>query len=94
VTHFQTFAGIDERGTPPDRGEWSPHGVHFLVFTQSPFSSEAAAAIPMKMTELGFNSAVRVYDLWQQKDLGGVTAEFDPVIRAHGAGLYRVSPIN
>ncbi len=93
VTRFQTFAGIDDSGAAPARDGGRPGGgLRFLVFTQSPFATEAAAAIPVKLSELGFKGDGRVRDLWQQKGLGSITNEFSPVINAHGAGLYRVTP--
>jgi alpha-galactosidase len=94
VMRFQTFAGIKDDGTSPDRGGWPRGGSRFLVFTQSPYSSEIAAAVPLKIAEIGFDGAVRVRDLWKQKNLGIVTNEFDPVIDAHGAGIYRISAGN
>jgi hypothetical protein len=66
--------------------------MRFLVFTQSPFATETAAAIPVKLSELGFGGNGRVRDLWHNKELGSVMKEFAPVINAHGAGLYLVSP--
>jgi hypothetical protein len=65
--------------------------VRFLVFTQSPYATDASAAIPVKLSDIGFSRDARARDLWQNKDLGVFPAEFAPVIDAHGAGLYRVS---
>ena len=48
--------------------------------------------VPVKLSELGFDGACRIRDLWQTKDLGEFTGEFAPEIPWHGAGLYRVSP--
>jgi hypothetical protein len=62
--------------------------------TQSPDAPETAAAIPVKLSELGFSGNGRVRDLWRQEDIGLVTNEFAPVINIHGAGLYRVSPVH
>jgi hypothetical protein len=55
-------------------------------------TAQVSAAMPLRLSELGFNGKVRVRDLWRQEDLGSVANEFAPVINAHGAGLYRVSP--
>jgi hypothetical protein len=60
--------------------------------TPSPKAGNASAAVPVKLSELGYSGKIRVRDLWRQKDLGSVANEFAPVINAHGAGLYRLSP--
>jgi hypothetical protein len=51
-----------------------------------------SAAVPVKLSELGFDGEVHIRDLWQQKDLGSFKTEFAPLINAHGGGLYRVTP--
>jgi hypothetical protein len=56
-------------------------------------TNEAAAAVPVKVSELGLEGEVRVRDLWKNTDLGPMADEFAPVINPHGAGLYRISPI-
>jgi alpha-galactosidase len=63
-----------------------------LFNTRSPSATETAAAVPVKLSELGFSGGVHVRDLWRNGDLGPVTNEFAPVIQAHGAGLYRLGP--
>jgi hypothetical protein len=68
--------------------------VRFSVFTQSPIATDAAAAIPLKLSEVGFAAGARARDIWQHKDLGAFSDEFAPVIKTHGAGLYRLSPGN
>jgi len=52
----------------------------------------ASVAVPVKLSELGFDGEACVRDLWRQKDLGSFKTEFAPVINAHGGGLYRVTP--
>jgi hypothetical protein len=92
ATRFQTYAGLDDSGPAPARGGGPPGGgVRFLVFTQSPFATAAAASVPVKLSELGLAGGARLRDLWSKKDLGAFTGEFAPAINAHGAGLYRVS---
>jgi hypothetical protein len=90
VTRFQCFAGIDDSGAPASRGPFGPT-VRFLVFTQSPYATEASSVVPATLADLGFSEA-RIRDLWQGKDLGAFEKEFAPTIKAHSAGLYRVSP--
>src|SRR5208282_3610208 len=63
-----------------------------LFNTRDPSATETESAIPVKLPELGFGGEVRVRDLWRNEDLGWVANEFAPIIHAHGAGLYRVSP--
>ncbi len=63
-----------------------------LFNTRATGATEASATVPVKLSELGFSGKIRVRDLWRQKDLGLVANEFAPVINAHGAGLYRLSP--
>jgi len=92
VTRFQCFAGIDDGGAAAPRGPWGP-AVRFLVFTQSPYAIEASAPVRVNLSEIGFQK-VRVRDLWEHKDLGASDKEFAPLIKAHGAGLYRVSSID
>ncbi len=57
-------------------------------------TNQAPAVIPVKIMELGFTNVCRIRDLWTHRELGLVTNEFTPVINYHGAGLYRVSPVN
>ena len=60
--------------------------------TRAPGAGEVAAAIPVKLSELGLGGKAQVRDLWLQKNLGPIADDFAPVINAHGAGLYRLSP--
>jgi hypothetical protein len=92
-TRFQAFAGLDDSGAAPPASPWPIPSVRFMVFTQSPYATAAAAAVPVKLSELGFSGTCRIRDLWQKKDLDLVAGEFAPVINAHGAGLYRVSAV-
>jgi len=55
--------------------------------------NEAAVAVPVKLSELGFPDAGRIRNLWTHDDLGAFTNEFAPQINFHGAGLYRTSPV-
>ncbi|MGA9451460.1 MAG: alpha-galactosidase [Verrucomicrobiia bacterium] len=50
-----------------------------------------SAAVPVKLSELGFASVGHIRNLWTHQDLGPVTNEFAPVIAFHGAGLYLIS---
>ena len=57
-------------------------------------ANNGAAAVPVKLSDLGFPGAVVVENLWTHQQLGPVTNEFAPVINCHGAGLYRILPAN
>jgi alpha-galactosidase len=92
ATQFLAFAGIDERGADPTHGYGA--GVRFLVFTKSPFATAPSAPVPVNLSQLGIKGAAQIRDLWHGQDLGRVTGKFSPDIRAHGAGLYRISPSN
>lgn len=48
--------------------------------------------VPVALGDLGFSGVARVRDLWAGRDLGACTALFAPVLAAHDAGLYRLSP--
>jgi hypothetical protein len=56
-------------------------------------STETSAAVPVKLSELGFPDAARIRNLWTHQDLGAFTNAFEPRINFHGAGLYRTSPV-
>lgn len=87
---FRTFAALDDRGTRLDGGAT----VRFHVFTGAPFDPETEAAVPVQLSELGGVGPVRVRDLWTHHDLGQFLDEFAPVLPPHGAGLYRISPVD
>jgi hypothetical protein len=91
AAQFLAFAGIDERGPDPTHGYGA--GVRFLVFAKSPLATAASAPVPVNLTQLGISGAAQVRDLWRGQDLGRVVGRFSPDIRAHGAGLYRLTPI-
>ena len=50
--------------------------------------------VPVKLSEIGFEGSCRVTDLWTGERLGRVSESFAPVIRWHGAGLYRLSGVS
>jgi hypothetical protein len=49
------------------------------------------AAISVELKDVGFDGACRIQDLWKGKDVGVFSGKFEPMVAAHGAGLYRVS---
>lgn len=90
ITRFQCFAGIDYGDAQPSRRSFGP-AVRFLVFTQSPYVTDASAAVQVNLSEIGFAHKVRARDLWEHKDLGSFDNQFSPTIKAHGAGLFRLT---
>jgi hypothetical protein len=61
-----------------DRGEHGP---------------EAGTAVPVRLSELGFDGPVAVKDIWSGKEVGVFSGEFAPVVPYHGAGLYRLTAV-
>ena len=59
-----------------DRGEQGP---------------EAGTAVPVRLSEVGFDGPVFVWDVWSGREIGVFTGEFAPVVPYHGAGLYRLA---
>lgn len=69
------------------------HDKYLAVFNARDTTPENQSLnIPVLLSELGFENSVRVRDLWQKKNLGVVRDKFSPLIKSHGAGLYRLSP--
>jgi hypothetical protein len=62
-----------------------------LFNTRAP-EGAGSAAVAVELAEAGLAGKARVRDLWRQKDLGPVSGVFAPMIQAHGAGLYRLTP--
>ena len=50
--------------------------------------------VSVSFTALGITGKARVRDLWNRRDLGEFDREFDCELPLHGAGLYRVTPVN
>lgn len=49
--------------------------------------------VPVTLAEIGMGAQAHVRDLWARKDLGAIEGPFAPTLPAHGAGLYRLSPM-
>ncbi|MBS1607162.1 MAG: hypothetical protein JST42_31215, partial [Bacteroidetes bacterium] len=49
--------------------------------------------VEVKLSDVGFDSC-KVTDLWTGKRLGRYSGSFAPVVRWHGAGLYRLSKVS
>ena len=86
---FTAKAGLDKECIEHTEGA----SVKFLVFTKDPAGPLPADSIkvPIKLEQLGLYASCTIKDLWSGKNLGVFTDEFSPVIKRHGAKLYRLS---
>ncbi|MBI1780624.1 MAG: alpha-galactosidase, partial [Sphingobacteriales bacterium] len=65
-------------------------GAKYLaVFNTADSSFEKAIVVSLK--ELGFSTTVTIKDMWTGKTVGKFNNEFAPVIKSHGAGLYKIT---
>lgn len=78
--------GFGGPGGPP------PAVVTNMPATNSPASTEPVS-IKVSLADMGITGSAKVRDLWAHKDLGTFTDGFSSVINSHGAGLYRISPV-
>jgi hypothetical protein len=86
---------------PPGRGRRGVLPAVELADNSAATTNKPAATPPTKepvkisvsLADLGINGSAKVRDLWTHTDLGDFTGDFAPVINSHGAGLYRVSPV-
>jgi len=65
----------------------------YLAVFNAQDAPAGAQAVRVTLADAGFTGAVRVRDLWLNKDLVEVKGEFAPIINPHGAGLYRISAV-
>lgn len=63
-------------------------GKYLAVFN----TTDAAAKVPVALSAMGLAGVSRIDDLWMGAHLEA-GQEFDPLIPAHGAGMYRIEPI-
>jgi len=79
---------------PAPAGRRGRGGANASSGTNAPASDPTATQpreIAVSIADLGLSGSVKVRDLWNHKDLGGVTEKFTQTINSHGAGLYRLS---
>lgn len=88
-TRFKALVGLDNAGSVQNAGST----VNFLVFTKDPSGPipPDSAKVMVHLNDLGFSSACTIKDLWTGKEAGVFSNDFEPVIRRHGVGFYRVS---
>jgi len=51
------------------------------------------STVSVSFDELGISGKAKVRDLWSQKDLGTYKDSFGKKLPLHGAGLYRITPV-
>ena len=90
-TQFSAIAALDDECMQHPEGAT----VKFLIFTQDPSGTKPADEMPIPVTlkQLGLKGTYAITDLWSHKKLGKFTTKFAPVIKRHGAGLYRISKV-
>jgi hypothetical protein len=90
VVRFRAVGALDDNAPANAAG-----AVRFVVTpaTAETENTSAGIRIPVSLAALGFHGPVRVRDLWAHRDLGEATGEIAPEIAFHGAGLYRLSPV-
>lgn len=88
-TTFRCLAGIDEAAALQNAGAT----MKFMVFTEDPSGPvvPAESKIPIELKELGLNGPVKIKDLWTGKYLGTFNGQFNPLLKQHASGLYRIS---
>jgi len=88
-TTFRCLAGIDEAAALQNAGAT----MKFMVFAEHPSGPvvPAESKIPVELKELGLNGPVKIKDLWTGKYLGTFKGQFNPVLKQHASGLYRIS---
>ena len=50
--------------------------------------------VSVEFESIGIKGKAKVRDLWAHKDLGVFSGSFGQELKQHGAGLYRISPVN
>lgn len=52
----------------------------------------AGRTVPVTLSAIGLDGPCAVRDLWAKRDVGTASGTFEPTVRPHGAGLYRLTP--
>ena len=55
--------------------------------------NEVEEPVLVKFDQIGLNGKCSVRDLWARKELGVFENEFAPQILQHGAGMYKITPV-
>lgn len=65
-----------------------------LFNTRDAADNKEHELVTISLLDLGFSDICGIRDLWMHKDLDPVKGTFSSLIPYHGAGLFRVGPIN
>ena len=89
-TRFTAFCGFDDEVLNASDGV----SIEFMVFVDhDPKNLNISRNVEVNLTELGFEQAVTIRNLWTQETEGIFEAkEFSPEINYHGASMYRLTP--
>ncbi|MDR1737262.1 MAG: NPCBM/NEW2 domain-containing protein [Candidatus Symbiothrix sp.] len=89
-TKFTAFCGFDDEVKSATSGV----SIEFLVYTSDPYAFPPEQ-ITLDFAALNLQGKYRIRDLWTHSDLGEYSTanQFAPTIPQHGAGLYRLSPV-
>ncbi len=77
-------------GMPPAAMDPPPRTIPTVALNPA---ATQTATISVSLADLGLTGPCRVRDLWAHKDIGPVTDAINATVNAHGAVLYRVSPV-
>jgi len=55
--------------------------------------NEVDEPVLLKFDQIGLKGKCSVRDLWARKELGVFENEFAPQILQHGAGMYKITPV-
>lgn len=89
-TRFKAKAGLDIDAV---KQEFFGGNAKFLVYTQDPSGAMPAesSTISVSLEQLGISVTCTITDVWTNQNLGSFSKDFEPVIKTHASGLYRIS---
>ena len=67
--------------------------VFGVLVNQETIDYPDANVVKVDFASIGIKGKAKVLDLWSHKELGEFTKEFSREIPMHGAGLFRISPV-
>ena len=89
----QTSSGNHELFSRANQVAWvadasNHHDKYLALFN---LADDIPAEITVTWKELGLNGRYSVKDLWTKKEVGSFEGKVSPSVKAHGAGLYKLS---
>jgi len=64
---------------------------YLAVFNAKDDGDHGPSEVSVSLKDIGLDGPCKVRDLWKGEDVGVFSGKFEPMVAAHGAGLYRVS---